>query len=103
MLQQEPIGIRAAEEVGDVKHLVPHNDPAILVGVVLGNLLCADWHGQNVKRADGGSKETETLKGLWAKRKQQGLKQREFHAIRMIFDVDANGFSGRQSQKMRSS
>ena len=42
MLQQEPIGIRAAEEVGDVKHLVPHNDPAILVGVVLGNLLCAD-------------------------------------------------------------
>ena len=50
MLQQEPIGIRAAEEVGDVKHLVTHNDPAVLVGVVLGNLLCADGHGQNMSK-----------------------------------------------------
>ena len=38
--------IRAAEEVGDVKHLVSHNDPAILVGVVLGNFFSADRHGQ---------------------------------------------------------
>ena len=30
------------QEVGDVKHLVTHNDPAVLVGVVLCNLLCAD-------------------------------------------------------------
>ena len=35
---------QVAEEVGDVKHLVSHNDPAILVGVVLRNLLSADWH-----------------------------------------------------------
>ena len=41
--------MRVAEEVGDVKHLVSHDDPTILVGVVLGNLLSADWHC----RADG--------------------------------------------------
>jgi hypothetical protein len=34
--------MRVAEEVGDVKHLVSHDDPTILVGVVLGNLLSAD-------------------------------------------------------------
>ena len=33
---------QVTQEVGDVKHLVTHNDPAVLVGVVLGNLLCAD-------------------------------------------------------------
>lgn len=43
-LQQAPIAFRAAEEVGDVKHLVSHNDPAILVGVVLGNFFSADRH-----------------------------------------------------------
>ena len=38
---------QVTQEVGDVKHLVTHNDPAVLVGVVLGNLLCADWHADS--------------------------------------------------------
>ena len=35
---------QGTQKVGDVKHLVTHNDPAVLVGVVLGNLICADRH-----------------------------------------------------------
>ena len=38
---------QVTQEVGDVKHLVTHNDPAVLVGVVLGNLLCTDWHADS--------------------------------------------------------
>ena len=45
-LELDVSAVRVAEKVGDVKHLVSHNDPAILVGVVLGDLLSTDRHDQ---------------------------------------------------------
>ena len=45
-LELDVSAVRVAEKVGDVKHLVSHNDPAILVGVVLGDLLSTDRHYQ---------------------------------------------------------
>ena len=45
-----------AQEVGDVKHLVSHNDPTILVAVVLGNLLSAHRHGRFELAVESGAR-----------------------------------------------